>query len=102
MPSSLDAASLGRVEALFKALANPIRLSILQLLGTSPYCVRELVALVDAPQPLISQHLRILRAARLVEATRRGKEMVYTLHDAHVSQIVDDAIRHSLERDQHD
>jgi ArsR family transcriptional regulator len=82
---------------LLRALGNPIRLAIVSELGSEPRCVHELVELLDASQPLISQHLRILRGARLVSTERRGKEVVYALVDDHVSHIALDAIRHSQE-----
>ena len=53
--------------------------------------------LVDAlalPQPLVSQHLRILRAAELVVGSRRGREVVYSLRDEHIAHIVRDAVQH--------
>ena len=82
---------------LLRALSNPFRLAIVDALGSEPRCVHELVDRVDASQPLVSQHLRVLRGARLVSTERRGKEVVYTLSDDHVSHIVSDAIRHAQE-----
>jgi DNA-binding transcriptional ArsR family regulator len=48
-------------------------------------------------QPLVSQHLRILRGARLVGVERHGREAVYSLIDHHVAHIVVDAVNHSKE-----
>ena len=77
---------------LLKALANPIRLAIVEYLGVEPRCVHELVDELDVNQPLVSQHLRILRAARLVTTQRRGREIVYALSDEHTRQISRDAL----------
>lgn len=82
---------------LLKALAHPLRLLLVDLLSAAPQCVHELVTSSDAAQPLVSQHLRILRQAGLVTARRRAREVVYTLADEHVAHIVHDAIRHSQE-----
>lgn len=82
---------------LLKALAHPLRLLLVDLLSDAPRCVHELVTSSDAAQPLVSQHLRILRQAGLVTASRRAREVVYTLADEHVAHIVHDAIRHSQE-----
>ena len=82
---------------LLKALAAPLRIRIVTELAAGPRCVHELVDTLGAPQPLVSQHLRVLRGARLVATERRGKEIVYTLVDEHVHHIVRDAIRHSEE-----
>jgi ArsR family transcriptional regulator, zinc-responsive transcriptional repressor len=83
---------------LLRALTAPIRLAVIDLLADHAYCVHELVDALDAPQPLVSQHLRVLRGARLVRTRRRGREIVYELADPHVAHIVRDAIAHAAER----
>ena len=83
---------------LLKALANPIRLALVEQLGTNPRCVHELVDNLGVTQPLVSQHLRVLRAARLVTTQRRGREISYALADDHVRRIAADAARHARER----
>ena len=85
----LDAAS-----ALLRALASPHRLAIVRALADGPRCVHELVDALGVSQPLVSQHLRVLRAGDLVSAQRRGREIAYALADHHVTHIVEDAITH--------
>lgn len=85
----LDAAS-----ALLRALASPHRLAIVRALAAGPHCVHELVDALGISQPLVSQHLRVLRAGDLVSAKRRGREIAYALADHHVTHIVEDAIAH--------
>ena len=82
---------------LLKALASPVRLAIVDELGRGPRCVHELVDALDAPQPLVSQHLRLLRSARLITGERRGREIAYSLVDDHVGHIARDAIAHATE-----
>jgi DNA-binding transcriptional ArsR family regulator len=87
---------------LLKALASPIRLATVVELGEGPRCVHELQTSLEAAgrtvsQPLLSQHLKVLREAGLVATTRRGTEITYQLADPHVGHIVNDAIRHSQE-----
>jgi DNA-binding transcriptional ArsR family regulator len=89
---------LDQASDLLKTLAAPVRLALLVRLAEGAQCVHELVDELGVSQPLVSQHLRVLRAARLVEAERRGREVVYRLVDAHVADIVEAAIRHSEER----
>lgn len=91
----------GAVE-LLKALASPVRLAAVVELATGPRCVHELQTALGAggrevSQPLLSQHLKVLRQAGLVTTTRRGTEITYQLVDAHAGHIVNDAIRHSQE-----
>jgi DNA-binding transcriptional ArsR family regulator len=82
---------------LLKVLSAPARLAIVVELAEGPRCVHELVEHLGMSQPLVSQHLRVLRGARLVAAERRGREAVYTLVDQHVGHIVADAVRHADE-----
>jgi ArsR family transcriptional regulator, zinc-responsive transcriptional repressor len=82
---------------LLRALAAPIRVAIVTELGTGERCVHELVDKLGAPQPLVSQHLRVLRGAGVVRGSRRGREIAYSLVDEHVAHIVGDAISHARE-----
>jgi ArsR family transcriptional regulator, zinc-responsive transcriptional repressor len=91
-PTQYDAAS-----ALLKALVAPMRLALVDLLSDAPRCVHELVGALDAPQPLVSQHLKVLKSAGLVATTRRGREVVYRLADDHVAHVVRDAVAHAGE-----
>ena len=65
--------------ALFQALADPTRLRILQRLSEGDGTVTDLMRHVDLSQPLVSWHLRRLRAAGLVETRRSGREVVCSL-----------------------
>jgi DNA-binding transcriptional ArsR family regulator len=82
---------------LLRALGNPHRVGIVEALASGPRCVHELVDELGLDQPLVSQHLRVLRSAHLLRSERRGKEVVYSLADDHVAHIVGDAITHAQE-----
>jgi ArsR family transcriptional regulator len=83
---------------LLRALANPHRLAIVRELSAGePRCVHELVDALGVSQPLVSQHLRVLRSVHLVKTQRRGREIAYSLGDEHVGHIVNDAIVHAAE-----
>ena len=82
---------------LLRALAAPVRIAIVTELGAGPRCVHELVEVTGAPQPLVSQHLRVLRGAGVVRGERRGREIAYSLTDEHIGHIVADAITHARE-----
>ena len=64
---------------IFKSLADPQRVRLLNLLEESPLCVCHLQTLLDAPQVKISKQLAYLKTAGLVEAERRGTWMIYRL-----------------------
>jgi DNA-binding transcriptional ArsR family regulator len=83
---------------LLKTLANSHRLAIVLRLADRPHCVHELVDALGVAQPLVSQHLRLLRSAGLVHGERRGREIAYALTDDHVAHIVIDAVAHAAER----
>ncbi|ALJ20863.1 ArsR/SmtB family transcription factor [Microbacterium sp. No. 7] len=89
----------GLVEAaqLFKVLGNESRLWLLRLIGDEPRTVGALTEATGMSQPLVSQHLRTLRQAGLVSASRAGKEVVYRLDDLHVAHVVADALAHVRE-----
>jgi ArsR family transcriptional regulator len=53
-----------------RAVAEPLRWRILELLGDEELCVCHLVDLLDTPQSLVSHHLKVLRDAGLVETER--------------------------------
>lgn len=92
-----ERAELEAAARLFRALGTPARLQLLCLLEDGPATVSRLVELSGLSQPLVSQHLRILREAGLVTLTRTGREAVHALADTHVSHIVADAIAHAAE-----
>jgi ArsR family transcriptional regulator len=82
---------------LLKALASTARLPLVLELARGERCVHELVAATGMTQPLVSQHLRVLRGAGVVAGRRRGREIAYALSDDHLAHIAIDAVRHSEE-----
>jgi ArsR family transcriptional regulator, arsenate/arsenite/antimonite-responsive transcriptional repressor len=63
----------------FRALADPTRLRILNLLMEAPFCVCELGQALQLPQPLISRHLAYLKNAGLVQDHRQGMRVQYSI-----------------------
>lgn len=74
---------------LAQALADPLRLLLLQHLMEGPATVSELMAVTGEAQSKLSNHLALLRERGLVRATRQGRQMVYELRDASVGQLVE-------------
>jgi DNA-binding transcriptional ArsR family regulator len=79
-------AHYGQLAARFKLLAHPERLRILDVLRREPECVCHLEALLNKPQPYISQQLRILREAGVIEDEKRGNNVYYRLVDGEIEQ----------------
>jgi DNA-binding transcriptional ArsR family regulator len=84
---------------LLRALAAPVRIAIVLQLRESSRCVHELVDALAVPQPLVSQHLRILKSAGVVAGERSGREVMYRLVDHHLAEIVLAAVTHAAEGD---
>lgn len=82
---------------LLRALSAPLRIAIVLQLREGPRCVHELVDALGAPQPSVSQHLRVLRSSDVVSAHRRGREIRYQLIDDHLLRIVEAAVGHAGE-----
>jgi ArsR family transcriptional regulator len=89
------AASIDRLEAAFKALADKTRLRILALLGSNEVCVCHLHDSLGLPQPTVSRHLAYLRRSGLVTARRDGVWMHYEVArslDPAIQRILDAAV----------
>jgi DNA-binding transcriptional ArsR family regulator len=72
----------------FRVLGDPTRLRILEALLERERSVSELVALLDAPQGRVSNHLACLRWCRFVEAERRGRRVLYRIADEEVRTLL--------------
>jgi DNA-binding transcriptional ArsR family regulator len=94
LPSKQTLAAAGD---LLRALAAPVRIAIVLQLLAAERCVHELVDALGVTQPLISQHLRVLKAAGVVIGERSGREVLYRLADDHLAHIVVDAVAHAEE-----
>lgn len=77
-----------------QALATPSRVRILGRLRDSACSVGELADDVGMEQSAVSHQLRILRQLGLVVGERRGRSVVYALHDSHVADLLDQAVFH--------
>ena len=71
------------------ALADPTRILALYLLAEHPYTVNELTSRLGVSQPTASRHLKILRDRGLVQATRHGQAVEYSLRDARLIDALD-------------
>lgn len=83
---------------LTKAMAHPRRLMILDLLLQAPRTVEALAAQADMSVASASQHLQVLRAARLVEAEKSGLYVTYRLADDVLYDVLRDLRRLAHDR----
>jgi ArsR family transcriptional regulator, lead/cadmium/zinc/bismuth-responsive transcriptional repressor len=82
---------------LFRLLGEPNRLAIVISCLDGPLSVGEITARLTLSQSLVSHHLRLLRAARLLKAGRRGKQVFYSIPDCHVREMLTNMIEHLIE-----
>jgi len=73
----------------FKALADSVRLKIIEFLRDGEKCVCEIIPHVDVAQPLVSRHLKILRDSGLVRVRKEGNRRYYSVSDPKIFKIID-------------
>ena len=84
----------------FHLLGDATRLRIVIACLAEPVSVGDIAERVAASPSLASHHLRLLKAARLVRAERRGKQVFYSAADDHVRTMLSDMIAHVAEPDE--
>jgi rhodanese-related sulfurtransferase/DNA-binding transcriptional ArsR family regulator len=87
MAPSLKHVAYGELARIGKALANPIRLELLDLLGQAPRSVEQLARAVGQSKANTSQHLQVLLRAKLVRARKQGLFVHYRVADDDVAQF---------------
>ncbi len=98
---SLAPRTLLGIAEIFKTLSDPTRLRILSALadaGPRELCVHQLCQRLGLQQSAASHQLRLLRVGRMVAARREGREIFYSLLDAHVPDLIRAARAHAEER----
>ena len=85
----IDRADAERIAATVKALGDPIRLQLVDVLRNHPgkACVCELVPLFDLSQPTVSHHLKVLREAGIVGSERRGLWAYYFVNPEALEEV---------------
>ncbi len=86
-----------RLADLFRLMGDPTRLRIILTCLSEPTSVGDIANRLDLSQSLVSHHLRLLRAARVLKGERRGKQMFYSGADAHIEHVVGDMLAHIRE-----
>ncbi len=99
MIASTQQQEVAALAEVFHLMGDPSRLSILLFVLDGPRAVAEIAAATGLSASLVSHHLRLLRAGRLVRAERRGKQVFYTVDDAHIRSVLTDMAEHVAELD---
>jgi len=72
----------------FRALGHPVRIRILEILIGGERGVQELQEALGLGQPIVSQHLAMLRAKNIVRARKEGTTVRYTIRDASIRELL--------------
>ncbi|MBM7554314.1 DNA-binding transcriptional ArsR family regulator [Thalassobacillus pellis] len=94
--TDLDEETLFLVSQTFKALSDPTRIRILNLLFEREYSVNQIAEQLHLRQSTVSHQLRFLKNLRLVKFRREGTTIYYSHDDEHVLNVLHETIQHAL------
>jgi ArsR family transcriptional regulator len=73
---------------ILKALSDPTRLKIVELLKQGEICACKFVPLTKKAQPTVSQHLQILENAGIVKSRKEGKMILYSVTNSKIFDLI--------------
>lgn len=85
----------------YKIMGDQTRIQLLWALEQNEMCVCDLAVLLNMTKSAVSHQLKALRMAKLVKCRREGKHIFYSLNDSHVKAILEMAMEHLCEKDDH-
>lgn len=85
------------IAELFKVFSDSTRIKILYALENSPMCVCDIAEVLNMTHSAVSHQLRILKQSRLVDFDKKGKWVIYSLADSHISTMLDQGMEHISE-----
>jgi ArsR family transcriptional regulator len=95
--SALGEDRIAELADMFRMMGDPTRLSILLSCMDQAVAVNDIAGRLGLSPSLVSHHLRLLRATRLLKATRRGRQVFYSAVDEHVRCVLADMTDHVVE-----
>ena len=85
---------LHELAEIFRLLGDPSRLRVLIECRRGPTPVGKIAETTGLSPSLVSHHLRLLRATRIVRAERQGRHVLYSLDDHHIDRVLTDMLDH--------
>ncbi len=79
---------LTRMARTLKVCGHPVRLKLLQAIESREPCVSDLWKCVNEPQPVVSQHLAVLKREGIVASRVEGNRRIYSVIDPWVSELI--------------
>ncbi len=86
-----DKKSITRITDSLKALGDPTRFQLLKVIARTGnnICVNAITNRMEITQPTVSQHLKVLKNAGIVEATRSGNQVHYTINTESILELAE-------------
>jgi len=78
--------TINEMSVVAKALSDPARIKIIELLCQGDYCVNAMAQFLKITQPAVSQHLKILKQAELVTPEKKGYWVHYSVNKDRIEQ----------------
>ncbi len=91
---SYSTSHIAQLADLFRLMGDVTRLRIVLACLDDAVAVGDIAVSLDLSSSLVSHHLRLLKAARIVKAERQGKQMFYSVADHHISDVLKDMLEH--------
>ncbi len=83
-----------QIARFFQVLADPTRVRLVKALADGEWCVSDLTQALGMDQPAVSHQLKYLRELGLVNWTKRGRHVYYTLDDIHLRTMLMSSVEH--------
>lgn len=99
LPARIPEDQVVELAEMFRLMSDPTRLKIILACLDAPAAVGEMAERLGISGSLVSHHLRLLRAARLLQADRRGRQVFYVVGDPHIRSMLADMVDHVAEGD---
>lgn len=96
-PNMPEMSILYELSDFFKVMGDSTRIQLLWALEESDMCVGDLAVLLNMTKSAVSHQLKVLKTAKLVRSTKKGKNVYYALNDFHVKTILEKALEHVCE-----
>ncbi|MBX2846712.1 MAG: metalloregulator ArsR/SmtB family transcription factor [Acidiferrobacterales bacterium] len=97
LPGMDSEENVSQLADLFSLMGDTSRLRIILCCLHEAISVSDIASQLGLSQSLVSHHLRLLKAARMVKSERRGKQVFYTAADQHVQCVIEDMVAHISE-----
>ena len=82
------AAAIPRIARTLKVCGHPVRLKLLRAIESSEPCVSDLWRCVGEAQPVVSQHLAVLKREKIVASRIEGNRRIYSVTDPWVRELI--------------